>query len=298
MNIIRTLVLIIILCTSANSHAQSLSLLNKDLQKVRIGLVDEFFDRFNGRTVHPDIPATDVNGRKNNLMFLLELSQFSSKEDLRFKEAQEMMSTVIGDSVKINYSDTTWVAIAHCKGLLEGKNINFDLFLTVQRRKQDMCKWVISKVEGNIFNITPRIDSDKIMLSPDDHETNFMSLGRMTEEQPTNVKNFMAEGFEYDITSVFTYLVYNHKLKIDYVNELEFVFTQVPGYIFHVKYFERENKNSGWLISNFYKSTQEEKSAFLGSLYRHRMEVLNTENTAKADTTKSIENSNIDHNRN
>lgn len=286
---IRTiLVLIITLDTHANILAQSLTSLNTNLQKVRVGLVDEFFDRFNGETAHPDISMADANARMNNLMILFDLSQFLSKEDPRFNEAKEMMHVMINNSTQIHFSDSTWVAIAHCKGIQEGKSVNLDLFLTVQHRKQDMYKWVISKVNGNIFNIMQRVENEKTMLSPDDHETNFMSLGRMTKEQPLNVRNFMAKGFEYDITSVFAYLVYNRKLKIDYVNELEFVFTQIPGYIFHVKYFERENKNSGWLISNFYKSTQEEKATFLGNLYHHHnVEVIPIEKAVKTDSVKS-----------
>lgn len=249
------------------NHAQSLSILNTDLQKVRVGLVDEFFDRFNGKIAHPDIPITDNESRRKNLMVLMNMNQFSSKNDSLFQEALEMVDIVINDSIKINFSDTTWVAIAHCKALLEGKNIDVDLYLTVQHRKDNMYKWVISKVDGSIFDIKPRNDNEKILLSPDDHETNFMSLGRMTKEQPFNVKNFLAKGVDYDMTSVFAYLVYNRKFKIDYVKELEFVFTQVPEYIFHVKYFERESKNSGWLISHFYKSTKQNKAEFLGSLH-------------------------------
>ena len=268
------LLFIFFLFVCLEDRAQSLSILNKDLQKVRVGLVDEFFDRFNGKIAHPDIPITDNKSRSDNLMYLLDLAQFTSKEDPRFQEALEMMNVIINDSVKINFTDTTWFAIAHCKGLLEGKSVMFNLYLTVQQRKQNMYKWVISRVDGNLFEIKPRNENEKIMLAPGDHETNFMSLGRMTKEQPFNVKNFISKGFEYDMTSVFAYLVYNRKLKIDYVNELEFVFTQVPGYIFHVKYLERENKNSGWLISDFYKSTDEDKATFIGHLYPRNVEVL------------------------
>lgn len=260
------------LLATVNIGAQSLSILNKDLQRVRVGLVDEFFSRFNGQTVHPDLAIKDNDIRRSNLMVLLDLAKYTSKDDPQFQEGLKMMDVVINDSVKINFSDTTWVAIAHCKGLLEGKSVKLDLYLTVQQRGQGLYKWVISRADGNIFDIAPRNESEKIMLLPGDHETNFMSLGRMTKEQPFNVKNFMARGFEYDMTSVFAYLVYNKKLKIDYVNDLEFVFTQVPGYIFHVNYFERESKNSGWLISNFYKSTDEEKAAFLGRLFPQKFE--------------------------
>ncbi len=247
--------------------AQTLNPLNAHLQAVRIGLVDEFFDRFNGSAVHPDISTKSNDSRKKNLMVLFNLAQFTSKEDSLLKEASDMMDTVIRDSVHINFSDTTWVAIAHCQGKMDGRNVKFDLYLTVQYRKLDMYKWVIAKVDGDLFCIAPRNDDERIMLNPDSHETNFISLRRATNDQPHNIERFMSKSFDYDATSVFTYLVYNRKLKIDYVDNLEFVFTQIPGYIFHVTYFDRDSSNSGWLISNFYKSSQENKDAFLYSLH-------------------------------
>ena len=269
-----------------STYGQGISELDVYMQKVRVGLVDEFLDRFNGKEVHPDIPITNDDARKKNLLMLLDLSQFSSKSDLRFKEASEMMDVVIKDSVHVNFSDTTWAAVAHCKGTLEGKAVRFDLYLTVQHRTGNMYKWVISKADGDLFNIKPRNESDKIMLHPDDHETNFMSLRRMTSEQPFNVRNFMSKKFDYDVTSVFTYLVYSKKLKIDYVDDLEFIFTQIPGYIFHVRYFEREKNNAGWLISNFYKSSQENTNAFWGMIHA---QTLGDNATASVENRSEVE---------
>jgi len=269
-----------------STYGQGISELDVYMQKVRVGLVDEFLDRFNGKEVHPDIPITNDDARKKNLLMLLDLSQFSSKSDLRFKEASEMMDVVIKDSVHVNFSDTTWAAVAHCKGTLEGKAVRFDLYLTVQHRTGNMYKWVISKADGDLFNIKQRNESDKIMLHPDDHETNFMSLRRMTSEQPFNVRNFMSKKFDYDVTSVFTYLVYSKKLKIDYVDDLEFIFTQIPGYIFHVRYFEREKNNAGWLISNFYKSSQENTNAFWGMIHA---QTLGDNATASVENRSEVE---------
>lgn len=249
------------------AFAQSLSPLNAHLQKVRIGLLDEFLERFNGEAIHPEISVTSVDGRKKNLMALLDFAQFTSKEDTLFKEASKMMDIVLRDSIRINFSDTTWVAIAHCKGTMGNKNVKFDLFLTVQHRKLDMYKWVINKADGELFSVAPKNDNERIMLDPDSHETNFISLRRATREQPQNINKFMSKSFDYDATSVFTYLVYSGKLKIDYVEDLEFVFTQIPEYIFHVKYFERESQNSGWLIHSFYKSSSSEKATFLYNLF-------------------------------
>ena len=259
------------LLVPAAFYAQSLNHLNSHLQKVRIGLLDEFLERFNGEAVHPEIPITSVDSRKKNLMALLDFTQFTSKEDSLFKEASKMMDTAIRDSININFSDTTWLAIAHCKGTLERKSVKFDLFLTVQHRKADMYKWVINKADGELFSVTPKNKNERIMIDPDSHETNFISLRRATYEQPHNIKTFITNYFDYDATSVFAYLVYSGMLKIDYVEDLEFVFTQIPEYIFHVKYFERETQNSGWLIYSFYKSTSEEKDTFLNNLYHQAL---------------------------
>ena len=248
--------------------------LDSYIQKVRIGLVDEFFERFNGISTHPDIPEGEEDSRINNLLMLLDLSKYTSRSDSLFVEATAMMNTVIRDSVKINYADRTWLALAHCKGTLEGKSVHFDIFLSVQNRRDDMYKWVISKVDGSLFDITPRNQHENIMLFPDDHETNFLSLRRMTQEQPFNIRQFLAKGTLYDKTSVFAYLVHSGRLKIDYVEDLEFVFTQIPGYVFHVRYFDRERNNTGWLISKFYKVSDEEKSAFWTALSPRPMQHL------------------------
>lgn len=252
------------------SVAQSLDGLNNYLQKTRVGLVDEFIDRFNGKITHPDIPRTQTGSRKKNLLILFDLSQFKSKNDAQYKEAEKMADAVIKNNVKIHYADATWTALAHCNGTLHGKTVKFDLYLTVESRGKDMYKWVITNAKGNIFQAEAKNKKGNIMLYPDDHETNFISLHRMTSEQPYNVVRFMEKDFYYDTASVFAYMVHSGQLKIDYVDDLEFVFTQVPGYIFHIRYFQREKSNAGWLISKFYKTTPKEKTQFLNSLHRKK----------------------------
>ena len=237
------------------------------LQKSRIGLVDEFMKRFNGETLHPNISKKAKDRHKKNLQLLFNLAQYKSKQDPSFIKATDMVETIIKDSVTIHFNDKKWAAIAHCSGTIDGKKTTFTVYLTVQQRKADMYKWVISKVEGKCFEISPRDTSDKIMLYPDDHETNFISLSRMTQEQPYNIKVFMSKEHEYDETSVFMYLVRTKRLKINYVENLEFMFMQIPGYAFHIQYYERESGNSGWLISKFYHYTDAEKNNLLGSLH-------------------------------
>lgn len=254
------------------------------IQEARVGLVDEFLKRFNGDTSHPNISPQDTSYRKSNILYLIEPPQNIENKDSIYNEAIRFVDAIIKDSVRLNYCDSTWIARAKCKGVLDSKPVSFNIYLNVEHRKEDMYKWVISKVDGDCFNVTPRDMASNIMLYPDDHEIKFISLGRMTNEQPFNVARFMSKGFEHDATSAFVYLVKSGKLKIDYVDELEFIFTQVPGYIFSIKYYERESSKLGWLINRFETISREDKCKFLKALNLECDEQQFVEKTANVST--------------
>lgn len=254
----------------ANAQKVITNDLNAELYDSRIKLVDEFFDRFNGKEGHPDISRKDKDYRKKNLMFVFNGRMFKSKEDAKFKELQNFINTVIEKNITINYSDTTWFAKAVCHGKLKGKEVDFTLYLNVEHRKEDMYKWVIAKAEGDVFKLKPSLKSEKIMLMPDDHETNFMSLHRITTEKDDLISCYMQKDYPLDETSVFLSDVYNGLLDIDYVKDLQFIFYQVPNYVFRIKFIERETNNTGWLITDFDKVSEDEKEYFLDYLYNNK----------------------------
>ena len=254
----------------ANAQKVITNDLNAELYDSRIKLVDEFFDRFNGKEGHPDISRKDKDYRKKNLMFVFNGRMFKSKEDAKFKELQNFINTVIEKNISINYSDTTWFAKAVCHGKLKGKEVDFTLFLNVEHRKEDMYKWVIAKAEGDVFKLKPSLKSEKIMLMPDDHETNFMSLHRITTEKDDLISCYMQKDYPLDETSVFLSDVYNGLLDIDYEKDLQFIFYQVPNYVFRIKFIERETNNTGWLITDFDKVSEDEKEDFLDYLYNNK----------------------------
>lgn len=271
-----------------------LSSLDKYVQKARIGLVDEFFNRFNGTETHPDLPKSVKDSRKRNLMMLYNLGMFSSTKDSLFKKASQMADVIIKENVQLHYEDSTWTAIAHCVGSLNGQAKKFDLYLTVEKHKGNSYKWVINRAEGSMFNVKADNNGSKKLLSPDDHETNFMSLSHMTIEQPQNVGKFMGKRFEYAPTSVFAYLVHSKKLRIDHVENLEFVFTQVPGYIFHIQYFEREKSNVGWLISSFKSISDKQKDTFLRRIHGTSMPLTAFKNVPSIASEKTSKTSSED----
>ncbi len=249
-----------------NVRAQVYNQLDENLYKSRVKLVSEFFDRFNGIRSRPDVEES-VNNRKDNILLLFDLAMFKSKQDSLFIEAESFAEKVLADSIRINYCDTTWCAKARCKGTLSGKPIDFWLYLNVENRESDMYKWVISKAEGNVFSLETAQQHKSFMLMPDDHEINFMSLYRMTSETPSYVKDYKSKGVIIDQTSVFFTMVKTGLLKIEYVDELSFLFFQIPGYMFSIKQVERENLNAGWLINSFGKISESEREEFLNWLH-------------------------------
>lgn len=257
-------------CSMANAQKVITNDLNPELYDSRIKLVDEFFDRFNGKEGHPNISKADKDYRKKNLMFVFNGKMFKSKKDVKFKELQNFIDTVIEKKISINYSDTAWFAKAVCHGKLKGKDVDFTLYLNVEHRKADMYKWVIAKAEGDAFNLKPSLKSDRIMLMPDDHETNFMSLHRITTEKDDLISCYTQKNYMLDETSVFLSDVYNGLLDIEYVKDLQFVFCQVPGYVFRIKFIERDTTNAGWLITSFDKVAENEKEKFLDYLYNKK----------------------------
>ena len=247
------IIIVLLAINMQNVSAQFSKLLNRDQYMAQIQLVDEFFDRFNNKEVRRDVPSEITKERKSNILLLFDLALFKSKKDSLFGEAEKFAEKVISDSVIINYSDTAWYAKAICRSIFKKQTVDFSLYLKVERRENGLFKWVISKAEGKVLSLKSDKKHKQQMLMPDDHETNFMSLFRMTDETSEYITDFTSSRFELDQTSVFLALVKMGLLKIEYVKDLQFFFNQVPGYQFSIKYIERENMNAGWLINSFKK---------------------------------------------
>ena len=243
-------------------------LLNENLYNTRVKLVDEFFERFNGKAFRPDINASAEDANMKNLLLLFNGKMFKSFQDSAFIEAKTFAQKVIHDSIHISYRDSTWIARARCHGTFKGTPVDFTLYLNTENRRENLYKWVIAKAEGDIFSLSPSQSKETIMLMPDDHETNFMSLHRITTEKDDYILNYGQKGCAVDPTSVFYAYVYAGILDIEYVDQLDFMFFQVQGYKFTISHFERENFNAGWLISSLDKITEEDKWQFLKYIYK------------------------------
>ena len=265
----RNLLIIAFMCISSVCKAQFIgSLINEEQERARISLVDEFMKRFNGLQDRPDITKSVEDYETKRLLALFNGKQFKSINDSTLKEAFEFIDEIQKDSTHINYTDTTWIAKVDCHGLFKKKNVTFTLYMSVENRKDDMYKWVINKAEGEIFRLLPSSISDDVFISPDAHETKFMGLKHITTGKDDYISRYLKRDKRIDLTSVFLSYVYNGLLEIDYIEDVEFIFFQVPNYIFTIKEFNRESFNDGWLISSFQKLAEDEKTLIYNNLKR------------------------------
>lgn len=182
--------------------------------------------------------------------------------------ADTMMQQVIDKNISLHYNDSLWVAKVKCKGKYKGKDTTFNLYLKVEQRDKDMYKWVIQKAEGKLFSLAPKVENERIMLMPDEHETRFTSLHRVTTDYQECVTNFADKHYQVDPTTVFYTMVQTGLLKIEFIDDVKFTFLQIPDYAFSIRYFDREGNNSGWLIDNIWKMSVDEKKQYIANIYK------------------------------
>ena len=233
----------------------------------KVKLVDEFFDRFNGKEITPYINKNQPDYMKQNLLSLFNIGMFKSRKDPLYVKADSLIDFILADSIRLNYTDSLWFAKARCLATFNNKETELTIWLNVEKRTEDMSKWVIARAEGEALKMIPPKTKHDFMLLPNDHETNFISLHRMTKDTPKQSLRFVRKDFSIDETSVFFALINMGQLRIEFVTDLQFIFYQVPGYRFSISYYEREKQNCGWLISSFEKVSESDKEEFISKMH-------------------------------
>ena len=70
---------------------------------------------------------------------------------------------------------------------------------------------------------------------------------------------------EPDNLTLFFYLVNTGAMKFEYVDEVIYHITSIPGWCMKIREFNRNELNSGWLISDLSENSLE-RSAYIRSL--------------------------------
>ena len=246
------IIILLLIKWTVSAQTGVFELLNKDLYKSKVKLVDEFISRFNGEELRTD-QGSDYSDRKSSILLLFDGAKFKSKSDSSFIEAEKFANYIVESGIKLNFSDKDWYAKINCHGKLYKKPVTFGMTLCVEERGNDMYKWVISDVESDLFLTSRDKPHKELFIMPNDNEQFFQSVRKTTTETYKFIDDYVRKNYKADALSVFLTLVRSNQLKIDAITDVEFFFLQVPGYLFKVKNFGRETKNSGWLIDSLSK---------------------------------------------
>lgn len=248
---------------------------------LKVKLIDEFIERFNLEEdaflfKHADIPEFTTS-HKNILLGL-------------FNQYQEWDSTLVKgfvehiinshDKNKIGFSDKDWFVETKTSFQLHENPVQIKLFLKYESIENKGDQWsikgvdsdqIFSNIKTNKYDTLISVDTldpnsiiklDGSFIRPASHHVNFMDFLRVF--RPGNDwENIISSSDNMSKRSYFLALIDYEILKYIQNDGITFHFLQIDEWIFQVKYFNREDTNSGWLISKLMKAEQKDKEDYL-----------------------------------
>lgn len=236
---------------------------NEELLQLRVKQIDEFMGRFNFETDWKGKKIATPNDTVLHKKYVLSLfDQNILSDTLTSSIAYDFASQIVSQKQKISYTDKDWYAEAVCKISYNGKEHNLSLFLNTEQIEGHKYKWVFCGAKSNFMNIASVKTEKHPIISPVENEINFMALETIFDKDASNIANYASKDFSADYLSVFLFLVKNKYIKFIGVEDIQYHFFQIPGYVFTVDFFERNDANMGWLISNFFPCDEDKKSLY------------------------------------
>ncbi len=163
--------------------------------------------------------------------------------------------------VYLNFLDNDWYAEVSASFVINGREENLILFLTLEEENLG-SKWILSNVYFRNFNLLfPNVDTNeqkKHFLHPQSHELDFMNLHKALEN-PEYIELYASTHYQPDYLTLFFYLMKMGKMEFKKINSAKFHFFQIKNWYFELSYFNRNDTNSGWLISNLMYVNDEDK---------------------------------------
>ncbi len=167
--------------------------------------------------------------------------------------------------VFLKFLDKNWFAEVSVTFSAKGKEVDGILYLTLEEENLG-SKWIISNAYypslNSLFPETDTLEQAKRFLHPQSHELDFMNLHKVLEDE-AHIEYYASKSYEPDYLSLFFYLLKTEKLDFKRINSVKFHFLQIDKWYFELSYFNRDDTNSGWLISNLKYVDEEEKEQII-----------------------------------
>ena len=228
--------------------------------------VNQFFLRFNGeedikgKRFFPGDPAyRDLKSRRKFLNILFDNANTGISADTKFVFIDEALNKK--NPALLDFYSKGWFAEVATSFMYKKEKVNIILYLKIEKQLKGY-KWVISNVWFDRFNswFTHLNDTTNLryFIHPMSHELDFMNLHKAFKE-PENLDFYFEREYQPDMTGLFVMEMKTGNLTFVSVNNVKFHVFQVPNWYFEISYFNRNEMNSGWLISNILRLNEKEK---------------------------------------
>lgn len=237
--------------------------------------VDQFFHRFNAeedamgkRFYDHDSSYRDLKSRKKYLNILFD----NSNGQIAAKDRSDFIDQVTSkkNPVFLDFHGNSWFAEVEASFYYKKEKVNMILYLKLEHQNLGY-KWVFSNIYftgfNSLFSHVGDTTNLKLILHPMSHEIDFMNIHKVFED-PSNLDYYLERDYKPDQLALFVDEIKNGSLKFDAVRNVKFHFFQIPGWYFEVSYFNRNESNSGWLISNLIKINPRDKQILIRN-YTH-----------------------------
>jgi hypothetical protein len=239
---------------------------NETIFLVRTKQFNEFLDRFNY--------ITDFNGDPVDSVFMSEfprekmLNSLFDLNDPRINPSSENFSgsytaekakfvdEVIHDNLLIHKYSENILAEAKSLVIYKGKPVDISIFLSQEIVGNDMVKWVIEDVKGELFNFLKSDTGIIRFIPPSSNETDFINLKRALDDLD-HLQYYASRDYNPDNLTLFFYLVNSGLVQFEYVSEVIYHIIDLPGWCIKVKEFNRNEMNSGWLITDISRNSSD-----------------------------------------
>jgi hypothetical protein len=235
----------------------------------------QFFRRFNGEE---DAKGNklDTNSmqyrsphlRNEFLSILFDKQSPNIKDNLK---AQFIKDVTNDQNAKfLNFRGHDWFAEVNAVFTYQRRSVNILIYLELEQSGLGY-KWVISNVFfdsfSQLFFHANTSEKSTSFLHPMSHEIDFMNL-RKAFADPKDIDYYAPKDYTPDYLTLFFVEIKNGNLAYKTINNVKFHFLQIDGWYFEVNDFNRSGFNSGWLVSNILKITENEKARLL-KIYNH-----------------------------
>ena len=238
--------------------------------------VNQFFRRFNGEEDRygERLPVNDAQYQtpayRRTFIDLL-FDKYSPNIDPLIKNEFIYKCTQKDNQQLLNFHGGDW--FAEVKTVFKYKSREHDLILFLKIQEEEVgSKWVITNVVFEPY-LSQFIDVDKLpeedrkFLHPLSHELDFMNLIKIFTSKAV-LEQFAEKEYKPDYLTLFIYEYRNLNLQFVTVKDVKFHFFQLDGWYFELSKFIRKDYNSGWLISNLLKITEEDQDALKSLIFR------------------------------